>query len=162
MAEQFDIWSIPVEPTKEQHKTLLQRYGFWMMGEILTTRKFLEKHCLHLKPVLQSEFDATVEDMTLDEMRASGAQFFQEVDRLLLLGEKKTLHALRSPERMGPIFIDPKEDAVRFWALQNPHDNAWIYKEEWAMDTKTGKLRVLTREPLDNPVETALKNKNKG
>lgn len=157
----FDIWAVSPNPSTEERAELQKRHGFWRLGTILVVRKFLEDHCLHLKPVPQTEFDERAEGLTLDELRAEGTQYFQEVDRLAAIEGRKILHALRITGRQDPLFIDPKEDTVRFWALQNPHDNAWLYKEEWVNDPKTGKLRIISKQALDNPVITARQNANR-
>ena len=156
MAEDIDIWDIPVSPTTQERQELQKRYGFWYLGTILVAREFLEKHCQSLRPKPPADPILDTENMTLQELRDHAVVNCMEADRLTALTERKTLFSLRTPKDKDPKFIDPKEEAVRFWALQNPHEDGFIFKEEWAKDGE--KWHILERTKMDNPVQTARAN----
>ena len=156
MAEPIDIWDIPLNPTMKQRQDLQKQYGFWYLGTILVVREFLEKHCLGLKPAPSPALLQDSANMTIEELRSRAVDYCREADRLIALTERKTLFSLRTPTDKEPKFIDNTEEAVRFWALQNPHEDGFLYKEVWAKDGE--RWHILEREVIDNPVQTAKTN----
>ena len=154
---ELDIWAVPLNPNTEERRALRKKYGLTQAVSILITRETLELLCPSLKP-RGPVFDTSA--MTTQELRDQGSVYFQEADRLQALPDRKELVALRIAGQKDPLFIDSKEDTVRFWALQHPHQDAVLYKETWVQDPSINKLRILERTQLDNPVQTAQQNAN--
>lgn len=156
MNDKVDIWSIPLNPTPAQLIEIQTKHGFWKTGIILKTRQWLEDNCPGARPKPDVDTIVECENLTIEQLRSKGLKYFSEADRLIALPERKKLYALRCEALPDPLFIDKEEDPVRYWALQHPRPDAWLYMEEWAKDGE--KWHILNRERMDNPVETANQN----